>query len=199
MLCACGMRTLWVRPLWLWYKNKHHPRGMVFVFMAQEEGFEPPCLLGKRFSIQRALSSRIVEMCSRHSLASFLVALLTSFVKNSYQLFFAPHPLWPHTNLIQKIEKHQPKSWCFLAQAEGFEPPCRLGKRFSRPPRCDHFDKPAYEILLNTWAFEVARRRRIKFATFGYRRNKPAYFLKFVFRILAQGEYLRQSRNIPAY
>ena len=54
---------------------------------------EPPCLLGKRFSIQRALSSRIVEMCSRHSLASFLVALLTSFVKNSYQLFFAPHPL----------------------------------------------------------------------------------------------------------
>ena len=31
-------------------KNKHHPRGMVFVFMAQEEGFEPPCLLGKRFS-----------------------------------------------------------------------------------------------------------------------------------------------------
>ena len=137
-------------------------------YLAQEEGFEPPCLLGKRFSIQRALSSRIVEMCSRHSLASFLVALLTSFVKNSYQLFFAPHPLWPHTNLIQKIEKHQPKSWCFLAQAEGFEPPCRLGKRFSRPPRCDHFDK-------------------------------PAYFLKFVFRILARGEYLRQSRNIPAY
>ncbi len=23
---------------------------MVFVFMAHEEGFEPPCLLGKRFS-----------------------------------------------------------------------------------------------------------------------------------------------------
>ena len=50
---------------------------------------EPPCLLGKRFSIQRALSSRIgrsqarysvaslLTMCSRHSLASFLVALLT--------------------------------------------------------------------------------------------------------------------------
>ena len=45
------------------------------------------CLLGKRFSIQRALSSRIgrsqarysvaslLTMCSRHSLASFLVAL----------------------------------------------------------------------------------------------------------------------------
>ena len=63
----------------------------------------------------------------------------------------------------------------FMAQAEGFEPPCRLGKRFSRPPRCDHFDKPAYEILLNTWAFEVARRRRIQFATFGSCRNKPAY------------------------
>ena len=58
-------------------------------------------------------------------------------------------------------------------------------EKFSRPPRCDHFDKPAYEILLNTWAFEVARRRRIQFATFGSRRNKPAYFLKFVFRILA--------------
>ena len=38
------------RPLVLRDKNKHHPRGMVFVFMAQEEGFEPPCLLGKRFS-----------------------------------------------------------------------------------------------------------------------------------------------------
>ena len=50
MLCAGGMRTLRVRPLWLWYENKHHPRGMAFVFMAQEEGFEPPCLLGKRFS-----------------------------------------------------------------------------------------------------------------------------------------------------
>ena len=75
----------------------------------------------------------------------------------------------------------------------------RYARKFSRPPRCDHFDKPAYEILLNTWAFEVARRRRIRFATFGGRRNKPAYFLKFVFRILASGEYLRQSRNIPAY
>ena len=62
-----------------------------------------------------------------------------------------------------------------MAQAEGFEPPCRLGKRFSRPPRCDHFDKPAYEILMNTWAFEVARRRRIRFEIFGKCRNKPAY------------------------
>ena len=32
----------------------------------------------------------------------------------------------------------------FLAQEEGFEPPCLLGKRFSRPPRCDRFDIPAY-------------------------------------------------------
>ena len=31
-----------------------------------------------------------------------------------------------------------------LAQEEGFEPPCLLGKRFSRPPRCDRFDIPAY-------------------------------------------------------
>ena len=90
-----------------------------------------------------------------------------------------------------------------MAQAEGFEPPCRLGKRFSRPPRCDHFDKPAYEILLNTGAFEVTRRRRIRFATFGGRRNKPAYFLKFVFRILAlasifaKGEiFLRINENV---
>ena len=52
-----------------------------------------------------------------------------------------------------------------MAQEEGFEPPCLLGKRFSRPPRCDRFDI-------------------------------PAYFLKFVFRILARGGYLRQSRNI---
>ena len=31
-----------------------------------------------------------------------------------------------------------------VAQEEGFEPPCLLGKRFSRPPRCDRFDIPAY-------------------------------------------------------
>ena len=34
-----------------------------------------------------------------------------------------------------------------LAQEEGFEPPCLLGKRFSRPPRYDHFDIPAYLIV----------------------------------------------------
>ena len=34
----------------------------------------------------------------------------------------------------------------YLAQEEGFEPPCLLGKRFSRPPRCDRFDIPAYFI-----------------------------------------------------
>ena len=44
------------RPLVLRDKNKHHPRGMVFVFMAQAEGFEPPCLLGKRFSRRNTLS-----------------------------------------------------------------------------------------------------------------------------------------------
>ena len=32
------------RPLVLRDKSKHHPRGMVFTFMAQEEGFEPPWL-----------------------------------------------------------------------------------------------------------------------------------------------------------
>ena len=75
----------------------------------------------------------------------------------------------------------------------------RLTDKFSRPPRCDHFDKPAYEILLNTGAFEVARRRRIRFATFGGRRNKPAYFLKFVFRTLAKASIFAEWRNIPAY
>ncbi len=32
----------------------------------------------------------------------------------------------------------------FLAQEEGFEPPWLLAKRFSRPPRYDRFDIPAY-------------------------------------------------------
>ena len=37
------------------------------------------------------------------------------------------------------------KSFCkkqkdFLAERKGFEPLCLLGKRFSRPPRYDHFD-----------------------------------------------------------
>ena len=39
----------------------------------------------------------------------------------------------------------------FLAEEEGFEPPCLLGKRFSRPPRYDRFDIPAYNI--NTAVF----------------------------------------------
>ena len=56
----------------------------------------------------------------------------------------------------------------FMAQEEGFEPPCLLGKRFSRPPRCDRFDI-------------------------------PAYFLKFVFRILALASIFAEWRNIPAY
>ena len=29
---------------------------------------------------------------------------------------------------------------CFMAERMGFEPMCLLGKRFSRPPRYDHFD-----------------------------------------------------------
>ena len=45
----------------------------------------------------------------------------------------------------------------------------------------------------------MARRRRIRFATFGGRRNKPAYFLKFVFRILALVSIFAEWRNIPAY
>ena len=60
-------------------------------------------------------------------------------------------------------------------------------------------NKPAYEILLNTWAFEVARRRRIRFATFGSRRNKPAYFLKFVFRILALASIFAEGYIIFAH
>ena len=35
----------------------------------------------------------------------------------------------------------------------GFEPTCPEGKRFSRPPRYDHFDNPPYE-LVNTERFE---------------------------------------------
>ena len=31
-----------------------------------------------------------------------------------------------------------------MAERMGFEPMCLLGKRFSRPPRCDRFDIPAY-------------------------------------------------------
>ena len=41
-----------------------------------------------------------------------LVALLT--LPPLHRRIAAAYPLWPHTNLIQKIEKHQPKSWCFL-------------------------------------------------------------------------------------
>ena len=31
-----------------------------------------------------------------------------------------------------------------VAEGVGFEPTCPEGKRFSRPPRYDHFDNPPY-------------------------------------------------------
>ena len=43
--CNKNVAEVGSRPLVLRDKNKHHPRGMVFIFMAQEEGFEPPWLL----------------------------------------------------------------------------------------------------------------------------------------------------------
>ena len=43
-----------------------------------------------------------------------------------------------------KKERNSVRITFLLAQEEGFEPPCLLGKRFSRPPRCDRFDIPAY-------------------------------------------------------
>ena len=45
---------------------------------------------------------------------------------------------------VAKNKGHPQGVSLFLAQEEGFEPPCLLGKRFSRPPRCDRFDIPAY-------------------------------------------------------
>ena len=83
-----------------------------------------------------------------------------------------------------------------LAQEEGFEPPCLLGKRFSRPPRCDRFDIPAYhnarcrimisrESLCGSGKFIFQNPLRIPHAA--------------VSSSLASGKcgYLRQSRNIP--
>ena len=47
-----------------------------------------------------------------------------------------------------KQKKRNTNSKCsyfsFLAEAEGFEPPWVLPKRFSRPPRYDRFDKPPF-------------------------------------------------------
>ena len=47
----------------------------------------------------------------------------------------------------------------YLAQEEGFEPPCLLGKRFSRPPRYDRFDNPprlfqSVELKIRPWKKE---------------------------------------------
>ena len=39
--CNKNVAEVGSRPLILRDKNKHHPRGMVFVFMAQEEGYSP--------------------------------------------------------------------------------------------------------------------------------------------------------------
>ena len=41
-----------------------------------------------------------------------------------------------------------------LAEEKGFEPLCLLGKRFSRPPRYDHFDTPPYRVFIITLFFE---------------------------------------------
>ena len=61
-----------------------------------------------------------------------------------------------------------------LAQEEGFEPPCLLGKRFSRPPRCDRFDIPAYHnarcrIMISSpiskWLVKLVSRIRFAYPT----------------------------------
>ena len=49
---------------------------------------------------------------------------------------------------LNKQKKRNTNSKCsyfsFMAEAEGFEPPWVLPKRFSRPPRYDRFDKPPF-------------------------------------------------------
>ena len=57
----------------------------------------------------------------------------------------------------------------FLAEAEGFEPPWVLPKRFSRPPRYDRFDKPpfirfffsAFSLRCNVYAFASSAARKL--------------------------------------
>ena len=45
----------------------------------------------------------------------------------------------------------------YLAQGEGFEPSWLLAKRFSRPPRYDRFDTPAYINALLSLRIYVCR------------------------------------------
>ena len=57
----------------------------------------------------------------------------------------------------------------FLAEAEGFEPPWVLPKRFSRPPRYDRFDKPpfirlffsAFSLRCNVYAFASSAAKKL--------------------------------------
>ena len=46
------------------------------------------------------------------------------------------------SSILWTPTKNKAPGWvpCFLAEEKGFEPLCLLGKRFSRPPRYDHFD-----------------------------------------------------------
>ena len=46
-----------------------------------------------------------------------------------------------------------------MAERKGFEPLCLVGKRFSRPPRYDHFDNPprlfqSVELKIRPWKKE---------------------------------------------
>ena len=79
-----------------------------------------------------------------------------------------------------------------------------VGKRFSRPPRYDHFDNPPNEVRRGLRSGSVAAGERIRFATFGVSRNIPPNEVRRGLRSgsVAAGERIRfatfgVSRNNP--
>ena len=123
-----GMRTLRVRSLALHQRKEKNNRAFwarLSFSLAQEEGYSSPTKIFRLDAYKRAWRALRLK-CEPHS----------SRVRSESGF----ESLW----LWQKIKDTHKECPYFLAQEEGFEPPCLLGKRFSRPPRCDRFDIPAY-------------------------------------------------------
>ena len=109
-------------------KGRFH-QNLPLVFMAEAEGFMNPYL--RQWAAESAWSA----------LRKFACRGLWPLMRDSNRCAFT---------IKTKGRFHQNLPLVFMAEAEGFEPPWGSPKRFSRPPRYDHFDMPPYSVVKGT-------------------------------------------------